>query len=116
MEILNAYDNSKIVVPETTIPAGKKNFYNIFNNIFLETEVQITGNSGTKVFIKHAGVRNAYYPSLKDSPKVNFNPDLNQLLVDSPINNYERIQTYQRINDNNLNNTNSTIIHNNNIE
>ena len=24
MEILNAYDNSKIVVPETTIPAGKK--------------------------------------------------------------------------------------------
>ena len=92
MEILNAYDNSKIVVPETTIPAGKKNFYNIFNNIFLETEVQITGNSGTKVFIKHAGVRNAYYPSLKDSPKVNFNPELNQLLVDSPINNYERVK------------------------
>ena len=92
MEILNAYDNSKIVVPETTIPAGKKNFYNIFNNIFLETEVQITGNSGTKVFVKHAGVRNSYYPSLKTSPGVNFNPDLNQLLVDSPINNYERVK------------------------
>ena len=92
MEILNAYDNSKIVVPETTIPAGKKNFYNVFNNILLETEVQLTGNSGTKVFVKHAGVRNGYYPSLKESPSVNFNPDLNQLLVDSPIQNYERVK------------------------
>ena len=92
MEVLNAFDNSKIIVEETTLPSGTKNFYKIFNNIFLEAEVQLTGNSGTNIFVKHSGIRNGYFPGIKENPSISFNPELNQLIVESPINNYERMK------------------------
>ena len=89
MKILNAYDTTKTVVDETTVNKG---FYKIFNNILLETEIQLKGNSGTNVFVKHAGIRSGYNPGVKTQQSVTFNSDLNQLIVESPINSYERIK------------------------
>ena len=93
MSVLNAYNKGETIVDTTTISSSnKKNFYKLFNNILLETEIYLTGNSGTNVFVKHAGVRNAYYPSVKSSQSIEFNSDLNQLIVECPINNYERMK------------------------
>ena len=91
MKVLNAYDPSQTLVSETTISAGTKNFYKIFTNIFLETEVQVSGNSNTNVFVKHAGVRNTYNPGVKSSQSITFNSELNQLIVESPISTYEKM-------------------------
>ena len=91
MKVLNAYDPSQVLVPETTISAGTKNFYKTFTNIFLESEVQVSGNTGTNVFIKHAGVRNTYNPGVKSSQSITFNSELNQLIVESPISTYEKM-------------------------
>ena len=92
IKVLNAYEPSKTVLDPITIPADSKNFYKTFNNILLETELSISGNSGTNVFVKHAGVRNAYYPSIKETQEITFNQELNQLTVENPINNYERMK------------------------
>ena len=92
IKVLNAYEPSKTVLEPITIPSGTKNFYKTFNNILLETELSILGNSGTNVFVKHAGVRNAYYPSIKGTQEITFNSELNQLTVENPINNYERMK------------------------
>ena len=80
MKILNALDNSQTVVSQTTIPAGSKNYYKVFNNILLETELHLTGNYGTNVFVQHAGVRSNYSPNVKSSQSVTFNQELNQMI------------------------------------
>ena len=92
MEILNAYNPNQKIIQETEIKSGTKNFYRTFNNIFLESEVQLTGDSGTNIFVKHAGIRSGYYPSVKESQSITFNSELNQLIVENPINNYERMK------------------------
>ena len=92
MEVLNAYDPTQTVVAPISIPAGSKNFYHIFQNILLESELKISGNSGTNVFVKHAGVYNTYTPSINPEPSITFNPALNQLTITNPLNNYERIR------------------------
>ena len=92
MKILNALDNSQTVVSQTTIPAGSKNYYKVFNNILLETELHLTGNYGTNVFVQHAGVRSNYSPNVKSSQSVTFNSELNQIIVENPSNNYERMK------------------------
>ena len=89
MKVLNAYNTTETVVPETTVNKG---FYKTFNNILLETELQLKGNSGTNVFVKHAGIRSGYNPGVKDSQSITFNSDLNQLIVETPITSYERMK------------------------
>ena len=90
MKVVNAYDPSQTLASET-ISAGTKNHYTKFNNIFLETELEVSGNSGTNVFVKHAGVRNTYNPGVKSSQSITFNSALNQLIVESPISTYEKM-------------------------
>ena len=92
MKIINAYDNSQTVVSQTSIPSGSKNFYKVFNNILLETELQLTGTYGTNVFVQHSGVRSNYSPNVKSSQSVTFNSELNQIIVENPSNNYERMK------------------------
>ena len=89
MKILNAYDITKTVVEETTVNKG---FYKVFNNILLEAELQLKGNPGTNVFVKHTGIRSGYNPGVKEQQSITFNSDLNQLIVESPINSYERMK------------------------
>ena len=93
MSVLNAYNTSETIIETTTISStNKKNFYQIFTNIFMETELHLTGNSGTNVFVKHTGIISVYSPKVKSSQNIEFNSDLNQLIVESPIENYERMK------------------------
>ena len=82
--VYDGYDNAQLV-PDSDIPAGSKNFYTKFKNTFLEAEVKLSGNSGTKVYVKHTGISNSYSPSFKDSFPLSFNQDLNQLIVENPL-------------------------------
>ena len=90
--VYSGYNTNNQIVPNTDIDANKKNYYIKFTNIFLETEVKLTGNSGTKVFVKHAGISSTYTPSIKDKFPLSFTQNLNQLVVESPVNTWERIR------------------------
>ena len=90
--IYNGYDNSKQIVPDTEIPENSKNYYNVFKNIFLESELKIKGNSNSKVFVKHGGIIEVYYPSIKDSFPLTFDQNFNQLIIESPLTNTERMK------------------------
>ena len=90
--IYNGYDTDKQIVSETEIPANKKNYYIKFKNIFLETELKLTGNNGNNVFVKHSGVLNTYSPSIKDSYELTFDEKLNQLIVENPLKTSERMR------------------------
>ena len=90
--IYNGYDTNKEIVSDTEIPANKQNYYIRFKNIFLETEVKLSGTSGNRVFVKHSGVTNTYYPSIKDSYNLAFNENLNQLVVENPLKSSERMK------------------------
>ena len=90
--IFNGYDINKQIVPDKEIPAGTKNYYLKFQNILLETEIKLTGNSGTKVFVKHTGISNNYTPKIKSSFGLSFNQQLNQLEVENPLETSERMR------------------------
>ena len=83
--IFNGYDINKQIVSDTDIPAGTKNYYNTFKNILLETEVKLTGNIGTKVFVKHTGFSGSYTPKIKSSFDLTFNQELNQIIIENPL-------------------------------
>ena len=89
--IYNAYDTSKQIVENTEVPSETKHYYNKFKNIFLETELKMTGNSLSKIFVKHSGVTNTYTPNIKDSYPLTFNQELNQLIVENPLKTSERM-------------------------
>ena len=91
-EVKNTYYPSQIVVEKTKIPSTKKNFFKMFNNVYLETELELTGASNTDVFVKHIGIREGYEMKIKEKQEISFNPELNQLLVDGPLQEYERIK------------------------
>jgi hypothetical protein len=88
--VYDGYDNKQIV-SDIEIPAGKKHYYTKYKNTFLETEVKLSGNIGTKVYLKHTGISNSYNPSIKDSYSLSFNQDLNQLIVENPLKTSERM-------------------------
>ena len=89
--IFNGYDNSQIV-SDQEIPAGKENYYYKFKNIFFETEVKLTGNNGDKVFVKHTGISENYTPKIKNSFPLSFNEELNQLIIQNPLETSERMR------------------------
>ena len=91
-EVYDGYDTSRQIVSNTEIPAGSKNYYKKFKNILLETEVKLSGNSGTKVFVKHSGVASDYTPNIKSSYPLTFNQQLNQLIIENPITTFERMR------------------------
>ena len=57
----NSFNNNQTVIDETTISYGT-NYYKIFSNILLETELTVKGNAGNKIFVKHIGIRAGYDP------------------------------------------------------
>ena len=90
--IFNGYDINQQIVSDKEIPAGTKHYYLKFPNILLETEVKLTGNSGTKVFVKHTGISDSYTPQIKNSFGLSFNQNLNQIIVDNPLQTSERMR------------------------
>ena len=90
MEIVNAYDPSETLLPETKVEGDT--FYKTFTNNLLESEINLSGDANTNVFIKHAGIRSGYNPGVKESTTLSFNDKLNQLIVENPLNVYERMK------------------------
>ena len=48
------------IVSETTISPNTKNYFTIFDNIFIDTEYFVTGNQGINVFVRMVGLPTAY--------------------------------------------------------
>ena len=90
--VFNGYDVNQQIVSDTEIPAGTKNYYIKFKNIFLETEVKLTGNSGSQVFVKHTGISEDYTPKIKSNFQLSFNEELNQLIIENPLETSERMR------------------------
>jgi hypothetical protein len=91
-KLVDALSKTQEVIPETPIASDTKNFYKIVNNILLETELLVYGSSGNKVFVRHSGIRSGYNLDIIDNPKISFNSTTNQIIMQHPINTYERIE------------------------
>jgi len=90
--IFNGFNPTEQIVPDTEIPENSKLYYHIYKNIFLENEVKITGNNNAKVFVKHGGIIDVYTPDIKESYPLSFDQELNQLIVESPLENTEKMK------------------------
>ncbi|MBO6243347.1 MAG: hypothetical protein J6O41_02095, partial [Clostridia bacterium] len=90
--LINAYFQEKTIIEETTISSGTKNFFKVFDNVLLETEFIFSGNIGDKAFIRHSGIRSGYTPDIIENPSITFNSSSNTMILEHPINNYERIE------------------------
>ena len=91
-KLIDALHQQQTVIEETTITSGTKNFYKIINNILLETELIIEGNSANKVFVRHSGIRSGYNLDIIQNPTISFDPLTNQIIMQHPINTYDRIE------------------------
>ena len=90
--LVDALYKEQTVIEETTISSGTTNYYKIINNILLDTELIVTGASTNKVFVRHAGIRQGYNLNIIDNPTITFNSTLNQIIMQHPINSYDRIE------------------------
>ena len=73
------------IVSETTISPNTKNYFTIFDNIFIDTEYFVTGNQGINVFVRMVGLPTAYTPSFTQNQQILFDSTTNTLSVESPI-------------------------------
>ena len=87
----DAFNGEITVLNDTDIKDGEINFYRIVDNPLLETEIKATGDVGTKVFIRHAGIRDGYNLDIIENPSIVFNQTTNEIILEHPINSYERI-------------------------
>ena len=92
IQLKDAFYQKEIVIEETKIASGTKNYFQIVNNILLETELIIKGTTGDKVFIRHSGIRSGYNLKLIENPTVTFDQSTNQFILQHPIESYERIE------------------------
>ena len=88
----DAFNGSIIVLNETTIKSGTKNYYAIVDNVLLEAELFAYGDKDTKVFIRHAGIRDGYIPEIIENPSITFNSTTNTIILGHPVNSYERTE------------------------
>ena len=78
----------EVIVQEMEIPAGTKNKFIKYDNTFLDSEIYITGNDNTKIFLRVAGLPYDYSPSLVDY-KVTFDSTTNTINIESPIKGFD---------------------------
>ena len=90
MEIVNAFNPSETLLPQTKVEGDV--FYKTFTNNLLDSEINLSGEANTKVFVKHVGIRTGYNPGVKESTSLSFNDKLNQLIVENPLKVYERMK------------------------
>ena len=80
------------IVNEIDIPAGSKNKYIKFDNIFLDSEIYITGNDNTKVFLREAGLPYDYTPTIDPDYKVTFDSNTNSINIQCPLKGFEYME------------------------
>ena len=77
------------IVAEKVIASNTKNNYILYNNILLDSEVEITGNDNTEIFLRYIGMPSGYTPQFNNNYKITFDSSTNTLIIDSPIVTYE---------------------------
>ena len=82
----------EIVIPETTIPAGTKNAYQPFTNLFIDTEFFVTGEEGVNIFIRMVGLRTMFVPSFNNNQQITFDSTTNTINIDSPVTTTEYVK------------------------
>ena len=85
IKAVDAYMRNQNVLDETIIQADKKNYYAIVDNVLLETELSVFGEKGTKVFIRHSGIRDRYIPQIIENPSIDFNNSTNEIILERPL-------------------------------
>ena len=92
IKVVDAYMKEKDILNETDIKSDKKNYYAIVDNELLETELTALGEKGTKVFIRHSGLRDRYVLQIIDNPSIDFNTSTNEIILERPVNASEAIE------------------------
>ena len=77
------------VYDEKNIPAGAKNQYIIFPNVYLDSELIIQGNANTNIFLRLVGLPYESEPTFNDNYKITFDSSINTLSIEPPIESYE---------------------------
>ena len=80
---------NEVIVNDITIPANSKNKYVTYNNIFLDSELILTGNDNTNVFLRLAGLPFEYTPAFIDNYQVTFDDKTNTINIQCPIDSVE---------------------------
>jgi len=83
----------EIIVEEKTIASNTKNNFILYDNILLDSEVEITGNDNTEIFLRYIGMLSkTYTPEINANFKVTFDSTTNTINIESPIVEYEFIR------------------------
>ena len=90
-KIKNALTNEEIAA-EKGIPAGSKNNYFSFSNTLLDSELEISGDDNTNIFLRYAGLPTEYTPSFNNEYKITFVSEINTFIVEPPVNHNEYIE------------------------
>ena len=87
VNFFNAYNNTQLNYRDS-IDSDIKTNYLLIDNIKMDTELKMTISGSTKMFIRHIGISEEYYPYVEDI-KLNFNRENNTLKFNQPILNEE---------------------------
>ena len=89
---INNTITNEIVVDEQEIKADSKNNYVVFNNIFSDAEIYLTGKSGTKVFIREQGLSYEHTLKFNENFKVSFDNTSNTINIECPLKGFEYME------------------------
>ena len=83
----------EVIVAEKAIASNTKNNYFLYDNILLDSEVEISGNDNTEIFLRYIGMTSdTYTPRLNTNYKVTFDSTTNTINIESPILDTENIR------------------------
>ena len=82
----------EVILKEEVLPAGKKNYYRTFSNVFMDTEFYAMGNENIPVFLRMAGLNTIFTPNFIENPSIEFDKTTNVLNIQSPLNSNEDLK------------------------
>ena len=106
-DLYNAYNKSYLNIGDN-INSNDNIFYSTIENIRLDTELRMTVDTSSKVFIRHTGINEEYYPFV-DKITLSYNKGNKTLRFNQPISNEEFNYTIYVDRRTNLKNQNYTL-------
>ena len=85
VKIKNALTNEELTA-EKEIPADSKNNYFSFINTLVDSEIEISGNDNTNIFLRYTGLSIEYNPSFNNDYKITFESKTNTFIIEPPLN------------------------------
>ena len=86
-QLFNAYNKSSLNIGGN-IFSSDDIYFSMIENIRLDTELSMTLDTSSKIFVKHTGLNEEYYPDVKKI-SLSFNRTSNTLKFNQPIANEE---------------------------